>query len=46
MWNCVPMVFKIVPTSSVQNRPCAMALMASIKYRLAENTMFFLFKNA
>ena len=31
MCSWVPRVFRIVPTSSVQNRPWAMALMASIK---------------
>ena len=39
------MVLRMVPTSRVQNSPWAMAPMASIKYRLAENTMFFRARN-
>ena len=30
MWNWVPMVLRIVPISSEQNRPCAIAPSASI----------------
>ena len=30
MWNCWPMVLRMVPTSSVQKRPCAMAPSASM----------------
>ena len=31
MPNCLPIVSRMVPTRSVQNRPCAMAPMASMK---------------
>ena len=46
MPNCVPMVLIIVPMSSEQNNPCAMAPRASIPYLLREISMSFLFKNA
>ena len=36
----------IVPISSEQNRPCAMAPSASMRYRLTEISMSFLFRNA
>ena len=46
MCSWVPSVLRMVPTSRVQNNPCAMALMASIKYRLPEKTMSFRLRNA
>ena len=45
-FNCCPSVLTIVPISSEQNRPCAIAPSASMPYRFAEKTMFFFLRNA
>ena len=42
----VPSVLRIVPTNNVQNSPCAIAPIASMKYRFPEKTISFLCKNA
>ena len=42
----VPIVFIIVPIRSEQNRPCAMALMASMPYRRPEMIIPFLLRKA
>lgn len=44
--NCSPTVLMMVPISREQNSPCAMAPIASTKYRFPEITMSFRFKNA
>ena len=46
MWNCVPMVFMIVPISKEQKSPCAMAPSASIPYLFREISISFRFRNA
>ena len=46
MSNWVPIVFRMVPMSREQNRPCAMAPRASIPYRRREISMSLRFRNA
>ena len=46
MWSWLPKVFRIVPIRSDAKRPCAMAPSASIPYRFAEITIFFLLRNS
>ena len=43
---CEPSVLSIVPISSEQKRPCAIAPSASTPYRLADITMFLRLQNA
>ena len=46
MPSWVPRVLRMVPMSSEQKRPWAMAPRASMPYRLPEMTMFLRFKKA
>ncbi len=46
MPNCVPTVSMMVPTSSEQNKPCAIAPSASTRYRLTDISISLRFRNS